>query len=383
MRKKINLSFILIMFICTFFPALFAHREIDRVADMENRYYANPPVIYDENGFNTSFNSEFDSFISDNVRGRSLLVILNSRLQYLLFGRLTNSSIKANDEGEIFDSTSDHISSFQVSNPYTDDETAHYASSLQKLSDHLGEMGIDFYYMQTYTKETIYPEKYFKGINRFSTETNALKVGKEIQTATDVKMIPIYDLMIAHKDEDIYYKITDTIHWNQAGAYIGYRSIMDTMTKDHPSLNSLNEDDYEIGTLESTLNTFGLHYPIPEVEPTYTIADPKAVEKTDELDEDFIAKLTYKEHTHYYTNDSCGNDLKILLINDSFIRMFLKDDIAESFSETLSIHWDNLQKLDEVLDYYHPDIVLLETADVPSALDTVVPYVNNYSDNLE
>lgn len=50
--------------------------------------------------------------------------------------------------------------------------------------------------------------------------------------------------------------------------------------------------------------------------------------------------------------------------------MFLKDDIAESFRETLSIDWLNIPILDEVVDEYQPDIVIIESAQ--SALkDTV------------
>lgn len=84
--------------------------------------------------------------------------------------------------------------------------------------------------------------------------------------------------------------------------------------------------------------------------------------------------MHYKEHTHDYENADCENDLKILLLGDSFIRMFLKDDIAESFSATLSIDWLNISILDEVVEEYQPDIVILESAQ--SALKDTVALVN-------
>lgn len=121
------------------------------------------------------------------------------------------------------------------------------------------------------------------------------------------------------------------------------------------------------------MDLYGYEYPMVEKCPVYRIKEQKAAEITEATKErwDF---LHCKEHTHDYENPSCGNDLKILLIGDSFIRMFLKDDIAESFSATLSIDWLNIPILDEVVDEYQPDIVVLESAQ--SALKDTVELVS-------
>lgn len=55
------------------------------------------------------------------------------------------------------------------------------------------------------------------------------------------------------------------------------------------------------------------------------------------------------------------------------MRMFLKDDIAEGFRETLSIDWLNIPILDQVVEEYQPDIVVLESAQ--SALKDTVELV--------
>ena len=60
-------------------------------------------------------------------------------------------------------------------------------------------------------------------------------------------------------------------------------------------------------------------------------------------------------------------------MGDSFIRQFLKGDIAESFHETLSIDWINLEILDQVLEIYEPDILVLESAEF--CLDNTIPLV--------
>ena len=43
--------------------------------------------------------------------------------------------------------------------------------------------------------------------------------------------------------------------------------------------------------------------------------------------------------------------------------MFLKDDIAESFSYTLSIDWLNIPNIYKIVEEYQPDSVVLERVD--------------------
>lgn len=58
----------------------------------------------------------------------------------------------------------------------------------------------------------------------------------------------------------------------------------------------------------------------------------------------------------------------------NYIRMFLKDDIAESFAETLSVDWANISVIDRLVEAYQPDIVVLESTD--SCLGAVIESVN-------
>ena len=108
------------------------------------------------------------------------------------------------------------------------------------------------------------------------------------------------------------------------------------------------------------------------VDPIYQVFI-RAIEKTEEI-MGIWDYLVYKEHTHYYENNQIDSDLKILVVGDSFIRMFLKDDIAEGFSETLSIDWMNLPLLDKIVQDFQPDIVVLESTE--STLGTVIEYLD-------
>ena len=154
--------------------------------------------------------------------------------------------------------------------------------------------------------------------------------------------------------------------------------MIDMIKENHPEITEVSANDYIVGNTTSFRNIYGLEYPIPETSQYWDVKEPKATECTEELNSELYNILSYKEYIHYYQNPSAGNNLKILLVNDSFIRMYIKDDFAEKFSDTLSIHWDNIPNLDEIVSLYNPDIIILESADISSALGNVVNYVNKY-----
>ena len=375
MKQKLNAALIIIFMICITMPYLLAHWDKDgRVSSMENRTLAKyPSVCLEDGSMNREYLAQFEEWINDNLRGRAAMVEVNSALQYELFDRIVKSDVMEGKEHWLFVNDPDMIMDYQNLNLLSEQELEQYVENMQGISDYLKERGIAFYYLQCYSKSSIYPEKYVDGINRIGTVSKADQIVNALQEETDVAQILVKEPLLEQADELIYFQYVDTLHWNEKGSYIGYQVIMNKLQEDYPQISILKESDYDILEEERTMDLYGYKYPMTEMCPVYRINNQKATEITETTQERW-GFLHYREHTHNYTNPSCGNDLKILLIGDSFIRMFLKDDIAESFSETLSIDWINMSILDEVIEEYQPDIVVLESAQ--SALKDTVELVN-------
>ena len=103
MRNIYNMVFIVIFLMILWVPFLLAHREDCRISDMENRMLASVPHIMKENGdINFSYSADFDAWINDNVRFRTILMELNSTLQYRLFGRIAKESLREGKEGHLY-----------------------------------------------------------------------------------------------------------------------------------------------------------------------------------------------------------------------------------------------------------------------------------------
>ena len=362
---KINIIFIVIFVSAITLPYIFAHRDTEvRVSDEENRELAAYPVLYDkENGWNTSYIENFDEWINDNLRGRTEIVKINSTLQYKLFHRILRDNLVSGKNDWLFNKSDDLITEYQHVNLLTDDQVGEFTSNMQAFSDYLGGRGISFYYMQCYEKESIYPNEYLQGVKQLGNISRTDQVVDGLKTKTDINVIDCkIDLLNHAKTEQVYYKYADN-HWNDYGAFIGYQDLMKRIQIDYPRIKVLDKNDYNIENIEQSVSLYGYQYPYSDISPEYRIKNPGAVEITDTAKKNW-ADLHVQDFIHEYANNSSGNSLRILLVGDSYIRQFLKDDVAESFSYTLSIDWSNLGNLDSVIDRFHPDIVVLENTEM-------------------
>ncbi|MCM1156632.1 MAG: hypothetical protein NC314_06570 [Roseburia sp.] len=377
MKRKINIIFIVIFILGISLPYLFAHRDKEgRISSMENRTLAAYPSIRtEEGGLNKGYLTEFEEWLNDNLRGRSLMVEVNSAMQYLLFERIVKSDTMMGVKPWLFVNEEDMIREYQRRNLLSEEELLQYTGKMQEISDYLKEQGIAFYYFQCYDKEEIYPEKYVKGINRIGTFSRADQIVQALAEKTDVNQILIKDTLLAHKEEMIYFQYVDLLHWNEKGSYYGYQALMERLRDDFPMIPLLREEDYNITQREETTEFYGFEYPYTESVPIYSVKEPQAREITEET-QDTWDFLHVKEHTHEYSNESCENNLKILVLGDSFVRMFLKDDLAESFCATLSIDWANIPVLAEAVEVYQPDIVILESTQ--KALGNTISLVSQW-----
>lgn len=374
MKRKVNILTIIIFACMISLPWIFAHRDKEgRLSSMENRRLAEYPMLWTEEGINSDYIGQYENWLEDNLRGRTVMVEADAALQYYLFGRIVKSDTMRGRENWLFVKDNEMIREYQHLNLMPEEALVEYAENMQDIADYLKERDIAFYYFQCYSKEEIYPDMYVDGIRRIGTTCKADQIVDVLHEKTDIKQILVKESLMNCADELVYFQFVDPLHWNEKGSYLGYQILMDDIRKDFENVPVLREDDFVIEEEERVIELYGVEYPFPEICPVYRVREPQAREITAESEERW-SFLRYKEHTHAYINEKSDNNMKILLLGDSFIRMFLKDDIAESFRETLSIDWLNIPILDKVVEEFDPDIVVIESAQ--SALKDTVELVD-------
>ena len=327
MRKVMQKVFVISLIVLMFFPFVFAHREENRVAEAENRYYANLPKLFNEEGINKSYISEFENWISDNARLRTIFGEIKTSVLYNVFGVLNLADTGIGKNKELYSVSGETVDTVQGRNRFTQKELEDFEEKLYRLQNWLESESVDFYYMICHDKATV--------------------------------IVPLYDLLYQKaKEEKIYYEYWDSFHWNEEGVYIGYEQLMNRIRKNHTEVKALQKEDYTMKYVTVQRDIYGFLYPYEEVVTLYQIDNEQAQLKETPL----YKELRSKDKIFYYENPT-GNK-RILTISDSFIQIVMKSSIAESFEETLSLDISNIDKIPWLIEHYKPDIMVLECEEI-------------------
>ena len=339
-----------------FLPFLLAHRQENRIAEDENRYYANFPSLLKNSGINKEYTSEFDVWIADNARFRTTMKNIKVELLYKLFGKLELEDVAIGKNNELYGVTSDIVDAIQGRSLLKQEELELYETKLYNLQNWLKKKEIDFFFMNAYDKYSIYPENFPQGVKQYGELYIGAQTERYINEKGRVNIVPIYGMLREEaKDKVIYYQYVDWCHWNDVGMFIGYQKLMDAIQDKKMDINYLGMEDVEQIQLFDKRKVYGFEYPFEEQSIYYDIRNKNAVE----LEIANKEKYSYKEHSHYLKNEN--EKYKVLVLNDSFVRMGMKNYLAESFRETLSLDIHNLNKIEMIVCEYQPDVVILET----------------------
>lgn len=369
LKKIYVVVFVLVLFV----PFLLAHREENRVAEDENRYYANVPRLWEEDGgINSHYVQEFEAWINDNARFRSLFREIKVTILYKVFHYLELEDAKVGTNLELYGTNDAEIDTIQGRNLLSEQELSTYEDNLYRLQMWLEDQGIDFYYMQCYHKITVLDEGYPKGVVRYDTEYIGENTEKYIRDQNRVHIVPLHDTMKeAAKKQNIYLRYTDWCHWNDAGMYLGYEQLMKKISEKYPGVEYLTMEDYDLKPVSMYRDVYGFLYPMEETFETYEIRERHAHQEQT----DFYDRLYTKSWTNYFVNPD--REMRVLVINDSFIDMSMKHHIAEGFGETMTMELTNLLNVDWLVEEYQPDIVILE------CVETNIPRVEEMLGKLE
>lgn len=371
--------FVFLFFLMILIP-VFTINFKETVSKAENRKLAGFPGIYrDDGGINTDIIEDFEDWINDNIGFRSNFVMLNAKIQYYVFGVLPSScDTILGPEGELNYATADIIRSYQHLDMMTEDELLTYAMRLKYLNDYLEARGIQFYYMQCWDKQSVYPEYFPENIIQHGAVSRTDLITSVVEEGTDICVINPKQALIDAKDEyDTYSRWGDATHWTQRGAYIGYRLLMDTInSRNAGKYKVLATDDYDIKITDQGDTLFGCIHKEEMLE-NFRIASPHAY-FTDE-EPLWLSEWSYKSRLVYY-NDDVDNDDTLLVFGDSYLDNFLYDDLAESFHKVVFIWGNYILDWSRIIEYYNPDIVLMENAERSERTGLVIMAVDKFKE---
>ena len=307
------------------------------------------------------FPGDAEEYINDNFSFREPLIKSFSRLKYYGFGVSPKPEHTIiGDDGWLF------MDKFEIA-CYTGRENFD-KKQLKILFELWGERQEFFkekqvksYWLIAPIKHSIYfdkiPFKFLKSAKIARTE----QLQKAFNTTYPEFVVnPAPELVKASKTEKVFYKMDN--HWNYKAGLIATELLMKRLSKDFPQLKI----DLNVEWKDTTLKK-GIHYDVLGLEelseqdfvPIIIGRNSEEVQKFGlHSPEGFAYGWEYER---YFKNSKAGNDLKVLVIRDSFGEQMMQF-VAEAFSETLFIFDDwNYGLNEDIIEFYQPDIIIYIT----------------------
>jgi hypothetical protein len=218
-------------------------------------------------------------------------------------------------------------------------------------TNYLKENDIFYYLAIAPNKHSIYGDKLFN--TNYNGETKKTQVHNALSNY-NLKLIDLgkgFDEI----EEQLFFK-TNT-HWNDLGAYYGYKNLMKTIKREFKNIKSvsLNEVDIEtkISWKEDLTNMLDIR--VKEIGEYYTIKNPKSQKIKSRLTIPDNYKRKPETYERRYKSNS--NDIKVLIFRDSFSTAMEKY-LAESFGETVFIFSSIIDK--DLIQKEKPDLIIHE-----------------------
>ena len=380
MVKKIyNILFVVMFMAIISLPLIKTNWTSGGISEDENRYLAEAPKLMVEGKFNDKFTADVETWFMDHMGYRKELIDYNAKMQYEVFDKmLSNSNYYLGRYGDVNYATDAMIMDYAHLNLRDESEVVKIGNSYQKVSDWLGEKGIQFYYVQCWDKHSIYPEQFMASVNQIGDISKTDQVIAYLRENTTVKVLSLKETLLENKNEyEVYSNWGDPTHWTERGAYVGYNYIMQGINKYNDNrYKVLDEDDYNISISDKGIVLNGFIHEEDMLE-SFSIKEPMA----SMVDISIMDKYSEDRRHSAWENPNVDNDSKLLLVCDSYIDSFIIEDIAESFSQVWLIWGDYTMDMENIVEMYDPDIVIYECAERVDRSYSVVELADSLSNN--
>lgn len=335
---------------------------IPEVGTNENRTLAEKPRIRKLIDLQT-YAIKYDRYFNDHYGFRSSLVRMASLLHLTVFNTLPTRRVIAGDQGWLwYNDPRDGISlkDYYGSANFTEDELERIKERIIRIDKKLKKDKIHFLLVVVPNKHTIYPEYLPADVRQARGRKTRLDQVIQALNNSGVDFIDLRTSLLAEKKRIAYllYSRTDT-HWNDLGAFFGYKQIMLHLRRRYPGIKQLGINEFSVhaeenggtGDLAGLLHMTGL---LNDISITLT---PKLKLSATMLPADRATRAG----DAYIGFQTPNHDLPtMVMFRDSFANSLIPF-LSEGFSKSIYIKWT----LNNVIDFSDiarekPKIVILE-----------------------
>lgn len=360
---------VIVFFAVLILPVLTSDKVGGAISPNENRYLAEFPPLFSENHkFSNEFMSGFEIWLNDNLGGRQELIRLFKTINYRIFGELGFSGYRVVEgpNGWLFYAPDPEVQYIVNSFVPNEAEIKAIKQNFERIAEESKLSDTSLVVGMFPPKFNVYPEELPSSLELVNVHSAVEAVDEELTTASGFSYASPFEELIARKSIfPTYSRAVDVGHWNHYGAFIGYSSLMEAVKQQIPELKILTEKDFTITEIERELIA-DWGFASTEVDLNYEPKFPQtATEDAGFFDRlNFTSKDTWRSYRYFQNPDTTLP--KAIIVGDSYVWMFLLQNMAESFSELLFIHYLDLDQVYYLSTVIDPDVIILTGQGYPA-----------------
>ena len=374
-----KIAFILVVSVFVLLHLVKTNFTQGAISETENRALAQRPPLSLLLSQPHNFAKQMEVFLNDNIGFRENYSSLNKNLDEKVFkipyyATATNSLqtlYGKNEHSFMFDDWM--LEKYQGKLNISIENREGLINNINNLNDKLKKKNVDFVIQTFADKETIYPELMPDFVIGDKDELYIDEINNILKENTNVPIVASKDVLLENKNNglleklnltvDEYYenpsnallfdKDYDLLHYNGLGAIYCYQELSKVLNEINPIIEKTTVDDYKFFVKNTTgENKLAMYYDKPL---TYRVV-PFAEFKNFPFD--LNTYTVFSEENKIY---STGDETKpnILVLRDSYFRWEVMYPLAQQGNTVAFIHYNNADKIMELVDYFDADIVVV------------------------
>jgi alginate O-acetyltransferase complex protein AlgJ len=203
-------------------------QEPKKFSTLEQRILAEWPTYDASAGGLTEYRLGLERYLDDHLALRSSLISLHARAKVGWLGTSPSPKVIVGKQGWFFLNDEVAVAQYRGTARLEATQLETWQRVLEARRDWLQQRGIAFMLVLVPNKHQVYSEFMPDGIPRFGAEEQHVQLAAHLAEHSTLQVVDLLPSLLEAKEEQRVYHRTDT-HWNDVGAYLGYKKILEAL----------------------------------------------------------------------------------------------------------------------------------------------------------